>query len=259
MAVLDMLHLLILNYPYGEPQPGMTLVALLVAKATYETSTHLKVDDRINGSMDFFLRIIVERFNPLPVIDSVTDALHELSDVILSNEPQNVATPTWQKVLNLSTTPRFFKSPGGESVMSHISDFGGNPKKVPTRLTQVMETGILLLTELITNAREKGYQLYDVQQERLVDLLTTALTTYRHLFKRVIMEYASALYNTIQPEQRFRELFKDEGDLNLAYYCIGRVIDVHDKAGGPVIENSGVDMGSWGTLGNENEELATFQ
>ena len=150
--------------------------------------------------------------------------------------------------------------------MSHMSEFGLNPPKTPSRLPQVMETGIIILTQLIINAREKGYQLFEVQQERLVELVTVCLTTYRHLFKRQIMEFATALFDIIKPEQRFRSLFRDEGDLNLAYYCIGKVREQQGRENGAPnlgekreISDGAASLDSLdGLISAAKEESATF-
>ena len=215
MAVVDMLHNLMLHYPYGEPTPGMTLVALLVAKAT-STGMHPSAYHRINTSMAFFLSDICMRWNPLPVIDAVTDSLMELHQVIVAHQSDTTAaTPTWQKLFELSTSPEFMNSP----------NLNENPAGAPARLINVMEQGVEVVADLIKNTNQCGLELYDVQLDGLARLVTACVTTYRQDFKKGIIRFATELYGAVGEEERFERLFDDEGDLNLVYYCVGRGIE----------------------------------
>jgi hypothetical protein len=234
---------------------------LLIAKASYG-EFHTMMEDKIRVSINFFLGAVCHRWSPLPVIDCVTDALFELDQVMRSNEPENVATPTWSRVLDLDRPPRLFMKSvldarrdqslrsvdiwpeHGQSVMSHISEFGPTPPKLLARLTDVMMLGLNILTFLLNFGRQNGFILYDIQQQRLVGLLTVAVTTYRHLMKENIMEFSAALYDTIKPEERFRSLFENQSDLNLVYYSIAK-----QKQGGTGSVN-GRDSDDAGSLGS---------
>ncbi|RMZ80049.1 hypothetical protein DV738_g3102, partial [Chaetothyriales sp. CBS 135597] len=74
MAIIDMVQLLITQYPYGEPQPGMTLLALMRVKANGQTLA-AQVDDKIRSAMMLFVDQILDRFDPLPVMDAIGEAI----------------------------------------------------------------------------------------------------------------------------------------------------------------------------------------
>jgi hypothetical protein len=218
-AVIDMLLGLNQQYQYGEPLPGMTLVGLLVAKAQHDPD-RTQLEDKIESTIVFFLRESCLEENPLPTIDALTDCLLEMQDVIVAAATAQIQSPTWNKLLGSNESPKFLQSPP-ESLMSHLSIEPPTPRE--QRLPSVMQAGLYVLTQLLDTAHARGFSLFDVQQEKLADLLTAAITTWRELFKQTVVEFATALYDIIKPEKRFRELIEDEGDLNLVYYWIGKV------------------------------------
>ncbi|RMZ74778.1 hypothetical protein DV737_g5746, partial [Chaetothyriales sp. CBS 132003] len=173
MAIIDMVQLLITQYPYGEPQAGMTLIALMMVKAGQTLAP--QVDDKIRSSMLLFVNEILERFDPLAVMDAISDAM----------EAKN---------------------------------------------GKLLDTAVFVQTKLVVGARERGYVLDEGHQQRLADLLRVCLLRMRPSSKRQAMQFATVLFDTIKPEERFRALFGEESDLNLIYYCIGKV---RERQAGP--------------------------
>ncbi len=246
MTIVHIAILLLAQYSrWGEPQPGMTLVALLKARGH-----HVKVDewghavDAIEIAAWKLLDLPAISMVPHPVIDSIIDALIEIEQIILESDP--VSTPSTYSRSPLAAIDKKEYPPSQASVkaalgitegaplrslaegdcslqvgpFSYTSEFGTSVPKLPDRLPRVMAFGLQILTRLIEHSASFGRRLYNVQEQRLVDLAKNLLKSYRLLLKRDIMAFSSALHTIIQPEERFFAFFENESDRNLLFYCV---------------------------------------
>ena len=208
---------------YGEPQPGMTLVAMLKARGNH-IEDHGHAVDAIEMATQNLLGLPAISMVPHPVIDAMVDALLEIEQLILKNDP--LSTPSsWSRPPQAVADKVLYKTPPSVDSdlvgpFSYTSEFGKTEPKLPDRLPVVMGFGLRILTSLILHSASFGRRLYDVQEQRLSDLAKNLLATYRLLLKREIMAFCAALHTIIQPEERFFAFFESESDRNLLFYCV---------------------------------------
>jgi CLASP N terminal len=210
---------------YGEPQPGMTLVALLKARGNH-VDGHTHALSSIEQAAQILLRLPAICMNPNPVIDAISDALLEIEQIILHSDP--ITTPstysrppvTAAEKAQLGTPLSIESDSSWVGPLSYTSEFGTSLPKVPDRLPTVMSFGVRILTSLILDSASFGRRLYDVQEQRLSDLAKNLLVTYKQLIKREVMAFCAALHAIIRPEERFYAFFESESDRNLIYYCV---------------------------------------
>lgn len=202
-AMLIILIELFRQYPqWPEPQPGMTLCALLIARCNH-SSGYAAVLQTIDDSSYL---LCAHSQNPLPTIDAVLDTLEQIEYIITNNDP--IITPQ-------STNTVFFNS-----LQSFVSDFAPERPRFATRLPIVMSFGVKLLITLLQRLVVCRETLYSIQEERLARFAEHLLTTYTILIKRQVMEYCTALHAVIKPEQRFYSYFSRESDKNLLHYYV---------------------------------------
>jgi len=212
VALIDLFQ----QYPqWPEPQPGMTLCALLIARCNH-SSGYVAVLQAIDDSAYL---LCTHSQNPLPTIDAVLDTLEQIEYIITTNDP--IVTPK-------STTTVFHNS-----LQSFVSDFGPERPKFATRLPIVMSFGLKVLNALLQRLNVCGQSLFTIQEDRLASYAEHLLGTYSSLIKRQVMEYCTALHAVIKPEKRFYNYFSEESDKNLIHYYV-----------------AGASGGVYGSLGN---------
>ena len=245
-TIVQIAILLLAQYsPWSEPEPGMTLVALLKARGNH-IDEHYQAVDAINMAADTVLELPNTAMMPHPVIDTVVDALMNIEHIIHESEPVVISSSYDRPPLAARdkkpdtpyqpTAEAHFKvmyggplesvgslsSSGGPFSHLHMSRFGTSVPELSERLPRVMSLALYILTRLIWHAASFGRPLFDVQEQLLANLAKHLLTTYRPLLKREIMTFCSALHTIIKPEERFFGLFEDESDRNLVSYCVWR-------------------------------------
>ena len=77
-----------------------------------------------------------------------------------------------------------------------------------------------LLTTILKTIANSGRQLDSLHEQQLAALAKAMLATYRTVLRRETIQYCCALYKLIEPEDRFFDMFEEESDRNLIYYCI---------------------------------------
>ena len=191
------------QYPqWPEPQPGMTLCALLIARCNH-SSGYAAVLQTIDDSAYI---LCTSSQNPLSTIDAVLDTLEQIEYIITNNDP--IITPSSTKSVFIN------------SLQSFISDFAPERPRFATRLPIVMAFGVKLLIVLLQRLVICREELYGIQEERLARFAEHLLTTYTGLIKRQVMEYCTALHAVIKPEQKFYSYFSRESDKNLLHYYV---------------------------------------
>lgn len=212
VALVDLFQ----QYPqWPEPQPGMTLCALLIARCNH-SSGYTAVLQAIDDSAYL---LCTHSQSPLPTIDAVLDTLEQIEYIITTNDP--IVTPK-------STTTVF-----QNSLQSLVSEFGPERPRFATRLPIVMSFGLKVLNALLQRLAVCGQSLYTIQEDRLASYAEHLLATYTSLIKRQVMEYCTALHAVIKPEKRFYNYFSKESDKNLIHYYV-----------------AGASGGLYGSLGN---------
>ncbi|ETI20343.1 hypothetical protein G647_08377 [Cladophialophora carrionii CBS 160.54] len=197
------------QYPqWPEPQPGMTLSALLIARCNFSTSY-----ESVLTAVDEGALYLCNRCNTLlPTIDAVLDTLQTVERIIASNDP--IVTP-------MSTDTIFFNS-----LQSLASDFGPEKPRFANRLPIVMDFGLKIINQLLYRLEQSGESLYEIQEDRLAGYATYLLATYNSIIKRGVMNFCISLHAVVKPEKRFYNYFKKESDKNLIHYYV-------DIAGSP--------------------------
>lgn len=191
------------QYPqWPEPQPGMTISALLIARCNHSTG-YTAVLQAIDDSAYF---ICTQSPSPLPTIDAVLDTLEQIEYIITTNDP--IVTPK-------STTTVF-----QNSLQSLATDFGPEKPRFATRLPIVMSFGLKVLNALLDRLAICGQSLFTIQEDRLASYAEHLLATYTSLIKRQVMEYCTSLHAVIKPEKRFYNYFSKESDKNLIHYYV---------------------------------------
>ena len=207
---------------YGEPEPGMTLVALVKARGNHVEGVPGRnhAVEAIETAAQNLLMLPAISMVPHPVIDAMIDAIMTVEQVLLESDP--VLTPsTYSRAPRAALDKQAFGvPPAGTSPFSYTSEFGESEPKLPDRLPIVMGFGIRILTSLILHSASFARRLYDVQEQRLSELAANLLKSYKLLLKREIMGFCAALHTIIQPEERFFAFFEDESDKNLLFYCV---------------------------------------
>lgn len=216
------------QYPqWPEPQPGMTISALLIARCNH-SSGYTAVLQAIDDSAYF---ICTQSPSPLPTIDAVLDTLEQIEYIITTNDP--IVTPK-------STTTVF-----QNSFESLASDFGPEKPRFATRLPIVMSFGLKVLNALLDRLAICGQSLYTIQEDRLASYAEHLLATYTSLIKRQVMEYCTSLHAVIKPEKRFYNYFSKESDKNLIHYYVagasGAVYGSLGSTGRVVVPETGMD------------------
>ncbi|KEF55066.1 uncharacterized protein A1O9_08719 [Exophiala aquamarina CBS 119918] len=224
VALIDLFQ----QYPqWPEPQPGMTLCALLIARCNH-SSGYVAVLQAIDDSAYL---LCTHSQNPLPTIDAVLDTLEQIEYIITTNDP--IVTPK-------STTTVFHNS-----LQSFVSDFGPERPKFATRLPIVMSFGLKVLNALLQRLSVCGQSLYTIQEDRLASYAEHLLGAYTSLIKRQVMEYCTALHAVIKPEKRFYNYFSKESDKNLIHYYVagasGGLYGSLGNTGRVVMPDTGVD------------------
>ncbi|KAJ4524437.1 suppressor of tub2 mutation [Exophiala dermatitidis] len=202
-TIILTLFILTQQYPqWQEPQPGMTLSALLVARCNHSSgyvSTLRAIDDSAGV-------LCSTTPNILPSIDAVLDTLEQVEHIITTNDP--IITPT-------STTTIICNS-----LQSLASDFGPERPRFSNRLPIIMAFGLKILCVLLGRLRSGSQSLYTIQEDRLASFAEHLLATYTSVIKRYVMEYCTALHAVIKPEKRFYQFFSKESDRNLIHYYV---------------------------------------
>ena len=191
------------QYPqWPEPQAGMTLSALLIARCNFSSS----YESVLNAVDDGALYLCDTTENILPTIDAVLDTLQQVERIIASNDP--IVTP-------LSTDTIFYNS-----LQSLASDFGPEKPRFATRLPIVMDFGLKILNQLLYRLAQSNESLYEIQEDRLAAYAGYLLATYNSIIKRGVMNFCISLHAVIKPETRFYKHFKKESDKNLIHYYV---------------------------------------
>lgn len=191
------------QYPqWPEPQPGMTLCALLIARCNH-SSGYASALQAIDDSA-FLLCSYTQ--NPLPTIDAVLDTLEQIEHIVTTNDP--IVTPQ-------STTTIFYNS-----LQSLASDFGPERSRFATRLPLIMDFGLKVLNALLVRLVACNQTLFTIQEDRLASFAEHLLATYTSLIKRGVMNYCISLHAVIKPEKRFYNYFSKESDKNLIHYYV---------------------------------------
>ncbi|KAJ9614493.1 suppressor of tub2 mutation [Cladophialophora chaetospira] len=197
------------QYPqWPEPQPGMTLSALLIARCNFSSSY-----ESVLAAVDDGALYLCDRCPTiLPTIDAVLDTLQTVERIITSNDP--IVTPK-------STDTIFFNS-----LQSLGSDFGPDKPRFANRLPIVMDFGLKIINQLLYRLEQTGESLYEIQEDRLSGYASYLLATYNSIIKRGVMNFCVSLHAVVKPEKRFYNYFKKEADKNLIHYYV-------DIAGSP--------------------------
>lgn len=202
-TILLILFLLFQQYPqFPEPQPGMTLSALLIARCNH-SSGYVSVLRAIDDSVALLCSYT---HNLLPSIDAVLDTLEQIEYIITTNDP--IVTPTSNTTIICN------------SLQSLASEFGPERPRFPNRLPIILAFGVRILCILLERLVVSGQSLYTIQEDRLASFAEHLLATYKSLIKRPVMEYCTALHAVIKPEKRFFQYFSDESDRNLLHYYV---------------------------------------
>ena len=197
------------QYPqWPEPQPGMTLSALLIARCNFSSSYESVLTAVDEGALYLCTRCDTL----LPTLDAVLDTLQTVERLITSNDP--VVTPK-------STDTIFFNS-----LQSLASDFGPEKPRFANRLPIVMDFGLKIINQLLFRLDQSGESLYEIQEDRLAAYASYLLATYNSIIKRGVMNFCLSLHDVVKPEKRFYNYFKKETDKNLIHYYV-------DIAGSP--------------------------
>ncbi|OAP54693.1 hypothetical protein AYL99_11141 [Fonsecaea erecta] len=197
------------QYPqWPEPQPGMTLSALLIARCNH-SSSYASVLSAID---DGAFLLCSHTQTTLPTIDAVLDTLEQIEYVITTNDP--IVTPK-------STDTILYNS-----LQSLASDFGPEKPRFANRLPIVMDFGLKILNALLIRLVSCNESLYEIQEDRLAAYAEHLLATYTSIIKRAVMNFCINLHAVIKPEERFYKYFKKESDKNLIHYYV-------DVAGSP--------------------------
>jgi hypothetical protein len=197
------------QYPqWSEPQPGMTLSALLIARCNF-SSSYLSV---LNAVDDGALFICNRCDTLLPTLDAVLDTLTTVEGIIAANDPS--VTPK-------STDTIFFNS-----LQSLASEFGPEKPRLANRLPIVMDFGLKIINQLLYRIEQNGECLYQIQEDRLAAYAEYLLATYNSVIKRGVMNFCISLHAVVKPEKRFYNYFTKESDKNLIHYYV-------DIAGSP--------------------------
>lgn len=203
-----LMHLLEFYPQWPEPQPGMTLSALLIARCNFSSS----YESVLNAVDDGALWLCNNTQTVLPTIDSVLDTLQLVERIIASNDP--IVTP-------LSTDTIFYNS-----LQSLASDFGPEKPRFANRLPIVMDFGLRIINQLLYRLEQSGESLFEIQEERLAAYAQYLLATYNSIIKRGVMNFCCSLHAIVKPEARFYKYFQKESDKNLIHYYV-------DVAGSP--------------------------
>ncbi len=193
---------------WPEPQPGMTLSALLIARCNFSSSY-----ESVLAAVDDGALYLCDRCpSILATIDAVLDTLQMVERIISSNDP--IVTPT-------STDTIFFSS-----LQSLASDFGPDKPRFANRLPIVMDFGLKIINQLLYRLEQSGESLYEIQEDRLAGYASYLLATYNSIIKRGVMNFCISLHAVVRSEKRFYNYFQKESDKNLIHYYV-------DIAGSP--------------------------
>ena len=206
--LLCLIHLFNQYPQWPEPQAGMTLSALLIARCNFSSSYESVLNAVDDGA--FYLCSTTQHI--LASIDSVLDTLQQVEHIIASNDP--IVTP-------LSTDTVFYNS-----LQSLASDFGPERPRFANRLPIVMDFGLKILNQLLYRLRQSNETLYEIQEDRLAAYAEYLLATYNSIIKRGVMNFCLSLHTIIKPETQFYKHFTKESDKNLIHYYV-------DVAGSP--------------------------
>ncbi|OAL22089.1 hypothetical protein AYO22_07449 [Fonsecaea multimorphosa] len=191
------------QYPHWpEPQPGMTLSALLIARCNH-SSSYASVLSAID---DGAYLLCSQTQTILPEIDAVLDTLEQIEHIITTNDP--IVTPK-------STDTILYNS-----LQSLASDFGPEKPRFANRLPIIMDFGLKILNALLFRLIHCNESLYEIQEDRLVAFAVHLLATYTSIIKRAVMNFCINLHDLVKPEERFYKYFKKESDKNLIQYYV---------------------------------------
>jgi len=243
IILITIMNLLRQYRQYGEPRPGMTLCALLIARCNHSQG-HASVVDAIDDAAAFLCSI---SDNPLPAIDAVLDTLQQLESTIMNNDPILDST-----MKTASTPPSILEGSHTHSLSSTKSSLTVEPgspdlraHRLPDRLPIAMSCGLQILIGLLRRVAILGQSLYSVQEDRMASLAEQLLATYNSVIKRRVMEYCTALHRVIKPERRFYGYFTNEADKNLIHYYVA------GATGRGAVPSGPADPSSWETLLSE--------
>ncbi|KAK4943796.1 suppressor of tub2 mutation [Elasticomyces elasticus] len=244
-TIVMMLSDLFQQYPqWPEPQPGMTLSALIIARCNH-TSSYASAVSAIEEAA---MILSNSTQNPLATIDVVLDTMEEVERIIITNDP--IITPR-------STTTQLYNS-----LQSVATDFGPEKPRFAVRLPIIMAFGINILIILLSRVTLHGQTLFTIQEDRLASYAEHLLTTYTSVLRRYIMNFCTALHAVIKPEKRFYNYFSKETDKNLIhYYVAGASGPVYGSLGdtGRVVmpgTDSDFDSGEPGPTYNPNSDVS---
>ncbi|EXJ82438.1 hypothetical protein A1O3_06251 [Capronia epimyces CBS 606.96] len=208
-TILLIIFLLFRQYPHWpEPQPGMTLSALLIARCNH-SSGYIATLRAIDNAAEV---LCTSTEDLLPSIDAVLDTLEQIEHIITTNDP--IVTP-------MSTTTVL-----STSLQSLASEFGPERPRFSNRLPIIMAFGLRVLCLLLERLACRGQTLYTIQEDRLGSFAEHLLVTYTSLIKRYVLDYCTALHAVIKPEKRFYQYFRNESDRNLINYFVAGHQDV---------------------------------
>ncbi|KIW93187.1 uncharacterized protein Z519_05792 [Cladophialophora bantiana CBS 173.52] len=191
------------QYPqWPEPQPGMTLSALLIARCNH-SSSYASVLSAID---DGAFLLCSHTQTVLPTIDAVLDTLEQIEYIITTNDP--IVTPK-------STDTIFYNS-----LQSLASEFGPEKSRFANRLPIIMDFGLKILNALLIRLVSCNETLYEIQEDRLAAYAEHLLASYTSIIKRAVMNFCINLHAVIKPEARFYKYFKKESDKNLIHYYV---------------------------------------
>jgi hypothetical protein len=206
--LICLMHLLDQYSQWPEPQPGIALSALLIARCNFSSSYASVLTAVDEGAL-----YLCNRCDTLlPTIDAVLDTLQTVERLIASNDP--IVTPK-------STDTIFFNS-----LQSLASEFGPEKPRFANRLPIVMDFGLKIINQLLYRLDQSGESLYEIQEDRLAAYASYLLATYNSIIKRGVMNFCLCLHDVVKPEKRFYNYFQKESDKNLIHYYV-------DIAGSP--------------------------
>lgn len=199
---------------WPEPQPGMTLCALIIARCNHNTgyATALQAIDQAVQIQ------CTSTQNPLATIDAVLDTMEEIERIIITNDP--IVTPHSNMTILYN------------SLQSVATDFGPEKPRFAVRLPIIIAFGLNIICTLLVRAAECRQSLYTIQEDRLMSYAEHLLTTYTSVLRRYIMHFCTMLHTIIKPEKRFYSYFRNETDKNLIhYYVAGASVPVYGNLG----------------------------
>ena len=172
------------QYPeFEEPSPGYTIVALVKARKAMGDD-YPRVVEALTKTAEAICLSSRITSDPLP---SVVALLFKIDSM------EQTARITQQTTIRAST------------VLASINSIG---------------FGLNLLTTLLKTISKSGKPLSNLHEQKLAALAQSILATYRTALRRETIQYCCVLHTLIEPEDRFYDMFVEESDRNLIYYCI---------------------------------------